>query len=161
MPKMNRNPFETHQNLIEDPFQSSIDNFYKRINVFKQRRSGYAGASDFPAFPGESGFQFPGNFDLEYLKPAPGFDVIHRHKDFSGNAKFTGSGKFSGFADGGYDAGRFDEHVANLPDNFHDADASTKISPDGKIVKSKYEIHKTKGKNYNGVSYSTSNSVTW
>ena len=33
----NRNPLETHQNLVEDPFQMSVDNFYKRINALNRK----------------------------------------------------------------------------------------------------------------------------
>ena len=65
-------------------------------------------------------------------------------------------GEFGFFNDGGI--GR---RMEALPDNFHDADASTKVTPDGKVLKNKYEIHKAKGDNFKSFSYSTSNSISW
>lgn len=121
-----------------------------------------------PSFHDKSGFQFPSHFDSEYLpKENAAFEdvIYHRNNDMDMdmNDKFGFAGINRGFA--GKDAG-FGEKMApnfpaNLPDNFHDADSSTKVTSDGKVINNKYEIHKTKGKDYNGFSYSTSNSVTW
>lgn len=168
-PIMNRNPLETHQNLVEDPFQLSIDNFYRKINSYKGKHSNSGGFSSVD-------FRHPAYFDSEYLEPADGFDVIHAKKSpdniFGGGGNFPGS---SGFADSFADSfaadddGIFDKFgndgfrakMKALPDNFHDADASTKVTPDGKVLKNKYEVHKQKGKNFKSYSYSTSNSITW
>ena len=101
--------------------------------------------------------------DSEYLEPSAGFDdVIHRHGDatsgFGGAASGFGGG--SGFG-ASADAAFLESKMKSLPANFHDADASTKITPDGKVHKNKYEVHKEQGKNFKSYSYSTSNSVTW
>ena len=101
--------------------------------------------------------------DSEYLEPSAGFDdVIHRHGDATSGfgAAASGFGGGSGFG-ASADAAFLESKMKSLPANFHDADASTKITPDGKVHKNKYEVHKEQGKNFKSYSYSTSNSVTW